>query len=119
MSILGSVKTIKQIFDRRYAYWEIALPVTDPPELSRGSLIGRGLSINYLFGIGEDGILYLEYFVSDRRTNDTLNRIYADGREELIDENQVFYVADDEGAREAFDRNNRAFYEEVERRGLL
>jgi hypothetical protein len=119
VSTSDDVSAIKQIFDRRYAYWEIALPVTDSPEPERGSLIGRGLSINYQFGIGEDGVLYLEYFVGDRITNDSLNRIYADGREELIDENQVGYLADDEQARQAYFQNNQTFYEEVKRRGLL
>ena len=119
VSTSDDVGAIKQIFDRRYAYWEIVLPLSDPPEQGRGRLIGRGLSINYQFGVGEDGILFLEYFVGDRMTNDSLNRIYADGREELIDENQVGYLADDEAAREAYFRNNREFYEEVKRRGLL
>jgi len=114
-----SLKTIQHIFDRKYAYWEIALPATDSPGINRGRLIGRGLSINYQFGEGDDGILYLEYFISDRMTNDSLNRIYADGREELIDESQVFYLANDEQAREAYFRNNQQFYAEVKRRGLI
>jgi hypothetical protein len=51
-------------------------------------------------------------------TNDTLNRIYADGRQELVGYCQEFFLANDEQAERAYYEHNRRFYEEVKRRGL-
>ncbi len=43
-------------------------------------------------------------------TNDTLRRIYADGREELVDARQEFYSANDLSSKQAYYEHNRRFY---------
>ena len=111
------MQTIQQIFDKKFAHWEIVLPADSLVEKPRGSLNGRGWTINYQLG-SKAGILYLEYFTSHRMSNDALNRIYADGREELVGYCQEFYRANDEQARQARRRHNREFYVDVKRRGL-
>jgi hypothetical protein len=109
--------SIKRIFDRRFAAWDIVLPAESLTELRRGSIVRNGWTINYQYGNSE-GICYLEYFASHRMTNDTLNRIYADGREELLGYCQEFYAADNDQAQQEYYQHNRQFYEEVKRRGL-
>ena len=112
-----SVGEIIRIFDRQFAAWEITLPLNNLAELQRGSIVKNGWTINYQFG-SFDGVLYLEYFASHRMTNDTLHRIYADGRHEQVGYCQEFYAADDEQAEQAYYEHNRQFYEQVRRRGL-
>lgn len=117
MSTATSLRTIKQIFDNYYLTWDIVLPAENLSERRRGSIVKNGWTINYLYGVAE-GIEYLEYFASHRMTNDTLNRIYADGREELIGYCQEFYVAGNEQAKQEYLQHNHEFYEEVKRKGL-
>jgi hypothetical protein len=111
------LEAIKRIFDRRFSAWDITLPAEDLAALRRGSIRQNGWAINYQFGQAE-GASYLEYFASHRMTNDSLNRIYADGREELVDYCQEFFLADSEQAEQAYYQHNRRFYEEVKRRGF-
>ena len=73
-------ETVQQVFDQRLAAWEIALPADSRNERRRESIVKNGWTINYQSGAAH-GIEYREYFASHRMTNDTLNRIYADGRE--------------------------------------
>ena len=79
------LETIKDTFDKKYAHWELALPAESLRAGSSGSITNKGWTINYLYGI-EQGKVFLEYFATHRMTGDTLNRIYGDGREELIGE---------------------------------
>lgn len=117
MPTAASLETVKQIFDKQYAFWEITLPNESLNERRRGSIIKNGWTINYQYGTAQ-GTDYLEYFASHRMTNDTLNRIYADGNEELLGYCQVFYEADDERAERDYFEHNRKFYEEVKHTGL-
>lgn len=79
------LEAIKDTFDKKYAAWELALPAQSLRAGSSGSITNKGWTINYLYGI-EQGEVFLEYFATHRMTGDTLNRIYADGREEVIGE---------------------------------
>lgn len=112
-----SMQKIKAAFDRRFAHWDITLPAGSLAERRPGSIVKAGWTINYQFGTA-DGMDCLDYFASHRMTNDTLNRIYADGREELLGECQEFYKANDPRAQQAYLEHNRSFYAEVKRRGL-
>jgi hypothetical protein len=112
------MELIKQIFEKRFAAWGIVLPAESLRERSSGSIHKDGWTINYHFGM-EEGESFLEYFATHRMTNDTLNRIYADGREELVDECQEFYEAGNAQAKQAYYENNRKFYELVKKKGLL
>lgn len=109
---------IKQTFDETFARWGIVLPEEDVVRRARGSIGKAGWSINYRFGV-EGGVEYVEYFASHRMTNDTLNRIYEDGREEVVGYCQEFFAADDPEAERAYYAHNQRFYEEVKSRGLL
>jgi hypothetical protein len=80
--------------------------------------VKNGWTINYQYGESE-GTPYLECFASHRMTNDTLNRIYPDGREELVGYCQEFYLADSEQAEREYYQQNRQFYEDVRSKGLL
>jgi hypothetical protein len=112
------LEVIKRAFDRRFAAWDIELPpgltIDQPP----ASIFKNGWIINYQL-ITEAGDEVLEFFASHRMTIDTLNRIYADGRVELVDSCQQFYLADDPNAKREYLDHNRAFYETVKRRGLF
>ena len=72
---------------------------------------------SYQFGI-EQGEYYFVYFASHRMTNDTLNRIFANGRTELLGYCEELYVEGDKQAERDYHKHNRKFYEDVKRRGL-
>lgn len=108
---------IKHLFERKYARWELVLPDEAPPNGQRGSLRKNGWTINYHFGEAQ-GIAFLEYFASHRLTNDTLIRLYADGRQELVGYVQEFFESGSPQAERDYQAHNRAFYEDVQRRGL-
>lgn len=110
--------SIKRTFDETFARWGIVLPEEDAARRAGGSIGKAGWCINYRFG-AEGGIEYVEYFASHRMTNDTLNRIYEDGREEVVGYCQEFFAADDPQAERDYYAHNRRFYEEVKSRGLL
>jgi len=112
-----SLKTIKRVFDQKYAAWGITLPIESLKAQSRGSIAHNGWTINYQFGT-EQGASYLEYFASHRMTNDTLNRIYADGRAEVLGYCQEFYLAGNPKAEQDYTAHNREFYETVKSKGL-
>jgi hypothetical protein len=109
--------TIKGTFEKKFAAWSLVLPVESLSAPARGSIHKNGWTINYRYG-AEQGEEYLEYFASHRMTNDTLNRIYADGREELVGYCQEFYEVGNEQAKQAYYEHNRKFYEDVKHRGL-
>lgn len=109
---------IKQMFDEQFAPSGVALPEEDLKGRRKGSVNRAGWSINYRFGV-EGGAEYVEYFASHRMTNDTLNRIYDDGRTEVLGYCQEFYAADDPQADRDCLEHNRSFYALVKSRGLL
>jgi hypothetical protein len=111
-------EAIKQRFDETFARWGVVLPEDDVRRRARGSIAAGGWTINYRFGV-EGGVEYVEYFASHRMTNDTLNRIYEDGRGEVLGYCQEFFAADDPQAERDYTAHNRKFYEEVKGRGLL
>ena len=106
----------KKYFNNPFFAWDIVLPEESLLEIRLGSIVGSGGKINYQFG-DSDGIFYVELFASHRMTNDTLNRIYADGREELVGYCQEFYLANNEEAKQEYFQHNREFYEDVKRGG--
>jgi hypothetical protein len=112
------LENIKRVFDEEFRRWDITLPEDELLERGKGSIAKAGWSINYRFGV-EDGTEYVEYFASHRMTNDTLKRIYEDGRREVVGYCQVFHAANDPEAERNYFAHNREFYEEVKSRGLL
>lgn len=107
---------IKELFDQKYAALGISLPDENRRD-QRGVIDDGTVLLTYIFG-SEQGEEYLEYFFSHRMTNDTLRRMYADGREELLGYCLEFYLHNDEQAKQAYYEHNRQFYEHVKRRGL-
>lgn len=113
-----SIDTIKEIFDASYARLGASLPIENLRQRKAGSIDDdSGFMINYRFG-QENGVEYLEFFVSHRMTNDTLRRIYADGREEIIGYCREFYLDNNEQDKEAYYEHNRKFYALVREKGL-
>jgi hypothetical protein len=109
---------IKELFDSQYKIWGISLPENDLMQRKKGSILKNGWMIKYRFG-WDQGTEYLEFFASHRMTNDTLNRIYEDGDNELVGCAREFYLADDEKEKRDFIEHNRRFYDEVKQRGLF
>jgi hypothetical protein len=107
---------IRRSFDDQFARWSIVLPERLSLNEVR-TLAGQGWTITYRLGL-EQGQLYLDYFASHRMTNDTLSRIAEDGSHELLGYCQEFYLADNPEAEQAYYAHNRAFYDDVKRRGL-
>lgn len=112
------LRLIKHVFDRRFAAWSIELPPGITRDQRPTSIHKNGWTINYRL-VTEAGAEVLEFFVSHRMTNDTLNRIYSDGREELLGYCRQFYPAGDPTAKRDYLDHNKAFYEDVKRRGLF
>lgn len=117
MLIDHSLRCIKQVFDTRYAAWNIVLPAEQVQAQRRGSIVQAGWTIQYHY-VTDDQATYLDYFASHRLTNDTLNRIYADGREETLGYCQEFYAADNIQAERAYTEHNRQFYDRVRKSGF-
>ena len=109
---------LKDLFDSQYQIWGISLPETDFQQRRNGSILKNGWMIKYRFG-WDKGIEYLEFFASHRLTNDTLNRIYEDGDNELVGCAREYFRAGDEKDKHALIEHNRQFYDEVKHRGLF
>ena len=109
---------VKQVFEQKYAAWNLIFPIEPLQVAAHSTINNQGWTINFRYVL--EGAEYcLEYFASHRMTNDTLNQIYADGREEVIGYCQEFYLADDPQAEQGYFEHNRKFYEDVRQRGLL
>jgi hypothetical protein len=109
---------IKKTFDHLFARWEITLPEDVLEQRLPGSIQKKGWTINYRFDV-VDGQPYIEYFASHRMTNDTLSRIYCDGRYELVDYCQEFYQAGNPESEKAYLEHNRNCYAKVKPPGLF
>lgn len=109
---------VKQVFEQKYAAWNLILPLEQLQVPSLGTISNHGWTIHFRCVI-DHGEYCLEYFASHRMTNDTLNRIYTDGREEVIGYCQEFFLSGDAQAEQAYFEHNQKFYEDVKQRGLL
>lgn len=114
----AAITTIKQIFEANYANWGLTLPISADPRTHKGNIDDdSGWAIAYCYHPEADPP-YLELFVSHRMTNDTLHRIYGDGRQELVGSCWETYAADDPAAQQAYFEHNRQFYDRVRDSGL-
>ncbi|AKG20585.1 hypothetical protein [Calothrix sp. 336/3] len=112
------LEKIKQVFEQKYATFGITLEIENLRLGEVGEIDeDNGFFITYKYDI-EDGEEYLDLFVSHRMTNDTLRRIYGDGREELLGCVMEFYVAKNEESKQAYYAHNRQFYDLVKSKGL-
>lgn len=111
------ITTIRQAFAEQFAYWGIELPADLPPPGQVGWLYRAGWTIHYRLG-GEDGQPRLDFYASHRSAPETLNRIHADGRYELLAQVWELYPEDDEAARRRVMENNRRFYQRLTELGL-
>ena len=112
------MQLIKSAFDQRFKRWGLTLSEEIVDQHQSGTIQQGGWTINFHFVMTE-GQGYLEYFASHRMTNDTLNRIYADGRYELVDACQEFHLVNDKTNEHAYIEQNRNFYANVKSLGLL
>ena len=107
------LEAIKRAFDAhfgssaQYGIYTMTLPA-DALRRTSGSFEGAGgWDVQYQFGT-EEGVEYLECFLSHRMTNDRICRVYADGRVAMI-------ASSTDGMLEDADR---AFYDDAQRRGF-
>jgi len=112
------MQKIQETFNRRFKKWGVSLPVENLEDKRKGMIQKGGWKINYHFG-SHGGRVYIEFFAIHRMTNDTLNRIYEDGEQELVGFCQEFYQSGDPQAERAYHEHNREFYRTVEDLGLL
>jgi hypothetical protein len=110
-------QAFSQAFNEKFKRWGIQLPTESLEARKAGSLHRSGWMINYRFSTWE-GRECLEYFASHRMTNDTLNRINADGSQELVGYCQEFFLADSPEAEREYYEHNRSFYAQVRAMGL-
>jgi hypothetical protein len=69
-------------FNSEFAHFGISLPA-DAVKRKRGKIVARGWAIWYLFGSNVEGD-YLDYYASNRMTDDRHFRIFSDGRCETL-----------------------------------
>jgi hypothetical protein len=103
VTVIPGADAIKRAFDEHFVDC-MALP-EKCLHSANGKFSDNGWDVRYRFS-AEDGTAYLDAFVSNRRTNDRLYRIYADGRVDMVGSST-------EGVLEEEDRK---FYDEVQRR---
>lgn len=73
------MQIIEESFRKRFSRWDITLPEEDLKSKNSGFIHDSGLLIQYCFRKDETGD-YLDYYAVYRMTDDTHERIYADGR---------------------------------------
>lgn len=74
---------VAQIFNKQFAHWNITLPEESIRLRQRGQICKEGWAIWYLFGKNDQGE-YLDYYASNRMTNDRHTRIFSDGKIESL-----------------------------------
>lgn len=79
-----SLGPLEAKFRELFSNWELTLPAEDVAQRRRGRIIEKGWTVWYLFGRDERGE-YLDYYASHRMTDDTHERIYADGTVEALE----------------------------------
>ncbi len=117
MNRISAWMTIKTVFERQFARWQISLPEM-PPELGvAGSIYQAGWTLNYRL-VEENGEICLVFFTSHRMTNDRLEKIFADGRSELVDACWETFISGSPESERQYYEHNRQFYELVKQYGL-
>jgi hypothetical protein len=103
-TLLPGADAIKRVFDEHFASYRMALP-EECLHRTAGEFEDNGWDVRYRFG-EEQGTVYLDVYATNRKTNDRLYRVYADGRVDTVG-------ASTEGLLENEDRE---FSAEVQRR---
>ena len=105
-------EAFKQAFDayfgssKTFGMYTMTLP-EEALGRDAGGFEEKGWEVAYRFG-EEDGVEHLYLFVENRRTNDRLYRVHADGRVEMVGGSTEGVLPD----------ADEAFYAEVRRRGF-
>jgi hypothetical protein len=102
-TVIPGADAIKRAFDA-YFVGCMALP-EKCLHAAKGKFSDNGWDVGYRFG-AEDGTVYLDAFAANRRTNDRLYRIYADGRVDVVGSSTEGMLAEED----------RKFCDEVQRR---
>ena len=85
------MRRIEERFRLAFAPWGIALRPEHVSERKRGKIVASGWAIWYLFGEDERGE-YLDYYASDRMTDDRHVRVREDGSQEPLPVINTFRV---------------------------
>jgi hypothetical protein len=104
----AGAEAIKRAFDAEFVSGTqgTALPES-ALQTASGSFEENGWDVQYRFGT-HGGVEYLDCFMSHRRTNDRMYRVYAEGRVEDIGSSTEGVLKD----------ADRAFYDDARRRGF-
>jgi len=103
-TVVPGADAVKRAFDEYFASYGMALP-EKALHCRSGKFSDNGWDVRYRFG-EEHGTVHLDVYAENRRTNDRLYRVHADGRVDLVGSST-------EGALEDEDQR---FYAEVQRR---
>jgi hypothetical protein len=103
-TLVPGANAIKRAFDEHFASYRMALP-EKALHRKAGEFSDNGWDVRYRFG-EDHGAAYLDVYASNRRTNDRLYRVHADGRVDMVGSST-------EGVLE---NEDRAFEAEVQRR---
>jgi hypothetical protein len=107
----SSLTTIRRIFRKTFASFEIRIPDENLRERKKGSLPYGSGRLYYIFG-EEGGVEYLEYYAY-HRMGDCHGRIYADGRDVSLDylDSMICYSPGIPGDREKNEKEMRERYQ--------
>lgn len=75
----GAVEVFADATARYFANWSITLPGAANALRLPGAIWDQGWQIRWVFGRGEDGREYLEFYATHRLTNDRHQRVTEDG----------------------------------------
>ena len=76
---------IRQQFNRRFAHWDIELPVSALPPGKVWLIVQKGWTIwSRFYTDTDDGRNHLDYYAAHRLSDDSHCRMYADGEEESL-----------------------------------
>ena len=71
------------LFNKHFERWGIALPPDAEQRCPRGTIVHRGWTIKFVFGVDDDG-KFLDFCAAHRMTNDRHVRLRANGHAESL-----------------------------------
>jgi len=104
-TVVPGADAIKRAFDGYFVSYRMMAFPEEALHHAAGEFSDGGWDVRYRFG-EEQGVVCLDVFAENRRTNDRLYRVYADGRVDIVGSSTEGVLEDED----------RAFYEEVQRR---
>lgn len=118
------MNNIQKAFDAAFSHWGIILPLETLASQQPGNLSAQGWSVQYQFGQDERGH-FLDYYATNRMTNDRHVRIYESGESASLPSSREFIIypagatkEDEQKADQEYYEYNRKVGEELKRKGF-